>query len=60
MTAALRVRLGILLEYVARALKQTSREAIIQFYLPALDPAMQKMTEQAEWGVRSSRREFIK
>jgi hypothetical protein len=60
MTAALRVGLSISLEYVARALKQTSREAIIQFYLPALDPDMQKMTELAEWRVRSSRREFFK
>jgi hypothetical protein len=36
------------------------REAIILFYLPALDPDMQKMTGLAEWCVRSSRREFIK
>jgi hypothetical protein len=32
-------------EYVAQALKQTSREAIILLYAPALDPHLQKMTE---------------
>jgi hypothetical protein len=40
------------------------REAIILFYLPALDPDMQKMTELAEWvfalqGENSSSRELL-
>ena len=34
--------------YVAQALKQTSREATILLYAPALDPHLQKMTELAD------------
>jgi hypothetical protein len=39
---------GEMVEYVARPLKQTSREAIILFYAPGLDPRLQKMTEMAD------------
>jgi len=39
---------GHMVEYVARALKQTSREATILLYAPALDPHLQKMTELAD------------
>ena len=37
-----------IVEYVAQALKQTSREATILLYSPALDPHLQKMTELAD------------
>jgi hypothetical protein len=37
-----------MVEYVAQALKQTSREATILLYSPALDPHLQKMTDQAD------------
>ena len=39
---------GEMVEYVAQALKQTSREATILLYSPALDPHLQKMTELAD------------
>jgi hypothetical protein len=39
---------GHMVEYVAQALKQTSREATILLYAPALDPHLQKMTELAD------------
>jgi DNA polymerase I len=35
-------------EYVAQALRQTSREATILLYAPALDPHLQKITELAD------------
>jgi hypothetical protein len=38
-------------EYLAQALKQTSREATILLYAPALDPHLQKLTELASLGV---------
>jgi DNA polymerase I len=37
-----------MVEYVAQALKQTSREATVLLYSPALDPHLQKMTELAD------------
>lgn len=37
-----------MVEYVAQALKQTSREVTILLYAPALDPHLQKMTELAD------------
>ena len=37
-----------MVEYLAQALKQTSREATILLYAPALDPHLQKMTELAD------------
>jgi hypothetical protein len=37
-----------MVEYVAQALKQTSREATILLYSPTLDPHLQKMTELAD------------
>jgi hypothetical protein len=37
-----------MVEYVAQALKQTSREATILLYSPALDIHLQKMTELAD------------
>ena len=37
-----------MVEYVAQALKQTSREATILLYSPALDPHLQKITELAD------------
>jgi len=37
-----------MVEYLAQALRQTSREATILLYSPALDPHLQKMTEQAD------------
>ncbi len=37
-----------MVEYVARALKQTSREATILLYSPALDPSLQKVVELAD------------
>ena len=39
---------GQMVEYLAQALKQTSREATILLYAPALDPHLQKMTELAD------------
>ena len=37
-----------MVEYVAQALRQTSREATVLLYSPALDPHLQKMTELAD------------
>jgi hypothetical protein len=37
-----------MVEYVAQALKQTTREATVLLYSPALDPHLQKMTELAD------------
>jgi hypothetical protein len=37
-----------MVEYVAQALKQTSREATILLYAPTLDPHLEKMTELAD------------
>ena len=37
-----------MVEYVAQALKQTSREATILLYSPSLDHHMEKMTELAD------------
>jgi hypothetical protein len=37
-----------MVEYVAQALKQTSKEATILLYSPALDQHLQKMTELAD------------
>ncbi|MDD1775838.1 MAG: hypothetical protein LUP94_00625 [Candidatus Methanomethylicus sp.] len=37
-----------MMEYVGQALKQTSREAAILLYAPALDPHLQRMTELAD------------
>jgi hypothetical protein len=34
-----------MVEYVGQALKQTSREATILLYAPALDPHLEKITE---------------
>jgi len=42
---------GEMVEYLAQALKQTSREATILLYAPALDPHLQKLTELANLGV---------
>ena len=42
---------GEMVEYLAQALKQTSREATILLYASALDPRLQKMTELADKGV---------
>jgi DNA polymerase I len=39
---------GEMVEYLAQALKQTSREATILLYAPALDPHLSKMTELAD------------
>ena len=39
---------GEMVEYLAQALRQTSREATILLYAPALDPHLQKMTELAD------------
>jgi hypothetical protein len=39
---------GEMVEYLAQALKQTSRETTILLYTPALDPHLQKMTELAD------------
>jgi DNA polymerase I len=39
---------GEMVEYVAQALKQTSRETAILLYSPALDPSLEKMTELAD------------
>jgi len=37
-----------MVDYVAQALRQTSREATILLYAPALDPHLQKMAELAD------------
>jgi hypothetical protein len=37
-----------MVEYVAQHLRQTSREAIVLLYSPALDPHLEKMTELAD------------
>ncbi len=37
-----------MVEYVAQALKQTSKEATVLLYAPALDPSLQKMAELAD------------
>jgi len=37
-----------MVEYVARAFRQTSREATVLLYAPALDPHLQKMAELAD------------
>ena len=37
-----------MVEYLAQALKQASREATVLVYAPALDPHLQKMTELAD------------
>jgi hypothetical protein len=39
---------GEMVEYVAQALKQTSREATILLYAPALDLHIEKMTDLAD------------
>jgi len=39
---------GEMVEYLAQALRQTSREATILLYAPALDPHLQKLTELAD------------
>ena len=40
-----------MVEYLAQALRQTSRETTILLYAPALDPHPQKITELANPGV---------
>ena len=40
-----------MVEYLAQALKQTSREATVLLYAPALDPHLQKMAGLANPGV---------
>jgi DNA polymerase I len=40
-----------MVEYIAQALKQTSREATILLYSPALDHHLQKIAELANLGV---------
>ena len=42
---------GEMVEYLAQALRQTSRGATILLYAPALDPLLQKLTELANPGV---------
>ena len=37
-----------MIEYVAQHLRQTSREATVLLYAPALDPHLEKMTELAD------------
>ena len=37
-----------MVEYLAQALRQTSREATVLLYAPALDPHLQKLTELAD------------
>jgi hypothetical protein len=37
-----------MLEYVAQHMRQTSREATVLLYAPALDPHLEKMTELAD------------
>jgi cell division septum initiation protein DivIVA len=39
---------GEMVEYLAQALKQTSREATILLYAPALDSHLQKMAERVD------------
>jgi hypothetical protein len=39
---------GQMVEYVAQHLKQTSREATVLLYAPALDPHLQEMAELAD------------
>jgi len=39
---------GEMVEYLSQALRQTSREATILLYAPALDPHLQKLTELAD------------
>ncbi|MFA6371177.1 MAG: hypothetical protein WCW68_00985 [Methanothrix sp.] len=39
---------GEMVEYLAQALRQTSREATILLYAPARDPHLQKLTELAD------------
>jgi len=39
---------GQMVEYMAQALKQTSREATILLYSPTLDPHLDRMTELAD------------
>jgi DNA polymerase I len=48
---------GEMVEYLAQALKQTSREATILLYSPALDPHLQKMTELGRSSVLPSMKE---
>jgi len=45
-----------MVEYLAQALRQTSREATVLLYAPALDPHLQKPTELANPGVLHLRR----
>ena len=45
-----------MVEYLAQALRQTSREATVLLYAPALDPHLQKLTELANPGVLHLRR----
>jgi hypothetical protein len=45
-----------MVEYVGQALKQTSREATILLYAPALDPALQKLNRAGRPGVLHLRR----
>ncbi|MCX6678705.1 MAG: hypothetical protein NTU95_12300 [Methanothrix sp.] len=40
---------GEMVEYLAQALRQTSRDATILLYAPALDPHLQKIAELADW-----------
>jgi len=37
-----------MVEYVAQHMRQTSREATVLLYAPALDPHLEKMTELAD------------
>jgi hypothetical protein len=39
---------GEMIEYLAQALRQTSRETTVLHYAPALDPHLQKLTELAD------------
>ncbi len=45
-----------MVEYLAQAFRQTSREATILLYAPVLDPHLQKLTELADPGVLHLRR----
>ena len=49
---------GKMVEYLAQALKQTSREATILLYAPALDPHLQKLTELSTC-ILSSYKKFL-
>ena len=49
-----------MIEYLAQAMKQTSKEATILIYAPALDPHMQKMTELADRCSASTRRLLLR